>query len=67
MAIDFEIPARIKCRALTIGIPLAILAGAGAVAYANVKYDWKAGDTLTAADLNANFSEIDTRVARRER
>jgi hypothetical protein len=62
VVIDFEIPARIKRRALTIGIPLAILAGAGAVAYAGVPNIWKSGDVLNAAALNENFDSIDKRV-----
>ncbi|WP_437554427.1 hypothetical protein WME97_21300 [Sorangium sp. So ce367] len=62
VVIDFEIPARIKRRALTVGIPLAILASAGAVAYASVPHTWKIGDVLSAADLNANFSDLDSRV-----
>ena len=32
VVIDFEIPARIKRCVLAVGIPLAILAGAGAIA-----------------------------------
>ncbi len=64
VVIDFEIPARIKRRVLAIGIPLAILAGA-AVAYTNVPKTWMKGEALTAADLNANFSDIDTRIAER--
>jgi hypothetical protein len=61
VVIDFEIPARIKRRALTVGIPLAILAGA-AVAYASVPNIWKSGDVLNAAALNENFDSIDKRV-----
>jgi formylglycine-generating enzyme required for sulfatase activity len=63
MVIDFEVPARIKRRALAVGIPVAILAGAGAVAYADVKHTFKSGDVLKAADLNENFDELDQRIA----
>ncbi|WP_437554433.1 hypothetical protein WME97_21315 [Sorangium sp. So ce367] len=63
VVIDFEIPARIKRRALTVGIPLAILAGAGAVAYASVPHTWKSGEVLNAADLNESFGTLDKRVA----
>src|SRR5262249_54396137 len=42
-------------------VPILVVAG-GAVAYAGTLHLWKDGDTLFAADLNGNFSNLDMRV-----
>jgi hypothetical protein len=47
--------------ALRLGI-VALLSGAAAVAVAASPHVWSDGDTLRAADLNGNFSAIDTRI-----
>ena len=55
--IDFEIPRPVKKWGLRVGIPLAVLLGGGAIAWAGLK-TWSAGDPLLAADLNANFTYL---------
>jgi hypothetical protein len=45
-----------------IGILAAVLVGAGAVAFASVPHSFTTGDTLQAADLNANFDALDQRI-----
>jgi hypothetical protein len=60
--IDFQLPAVLKLRLLRVGIPIILLAGAGAVAYASVSKTWNAGETLTANDLNGNFAAFDQRI-----
>ena len=47
---------------LRIAVPAAVIAGAGAIAFASVPHSFTAGDTLRAADLNANFTALDTRL-----
>jgi hypothetical protein len=59
--IDLELSARAKRIAAAVVVPLLVLGG-GAVAYANVPHSWADGDTLSAADLNGNFSALDQRV-----
>ena len=63
VVVDFEVPARVKRLVLGVGIPLAILAGAGAIAYADVPHVFKNGDVLQGAELNSNFDELDKRLA----
>ena len=46
-----------------IAVPAAVIAGAGAVAFASVPHSFGAGDTLRAADLNENFAALETRLA----
>jgi hypothetical protein len=48
---------------MRIGIPIAVVAGAGALAYAAVPHSFSDGDTLTAADLNANFAALQAQLA----
>jgi hypothetical protein len=48
---------------LGIAIAALILTGAGALVYASVPHTFNTGDTLQAADLNGNFSALDTRVS----
>ena len=64
--VDLEIPPRLKRWGLRIGIPTALIAGAGAIAYASVPKTWATGDTLTAPDLNNNFGNLDGRVGKLE-
>jgi len=59
---DFEIPARVKRNALKIGIPVALILGGGALAYAQGLVSWSSGQTLTAANLNGNFSYLQGQI-----
>jgi hypothetical protein len=54
--VDLEVPPGAKKWALRLGIPAAVLLGGGAVAYAAGLVTWSDGQTLSAADLNGNFS-----------
>ena len=62
VVIDLEIPSRVRKWALRVGIPVGVLLGEGAVAWAAGLHTWKQGDTLNAADLNGNFSALDARL-----
>jgi hypothetical protein len=62
VVVDFEIPARVKKWGLRIGIPTAILLGGGAVAYAGSLISFSDGQTLHAADLNSNFSNLQAQI-----
>lgn len=61
--IDAELSrgARRAIRMVTVG--LATLLGLGAVVYAAPPRSFTTGETLTAADLNGNFSDLDARMA----
>lgn len=49
----------IRRAALWIGVPLAVLGGVQAATWAaDTLKSWNTGDTLTAADLNANFATL---------
>jgi hypothetical protein len=61
--VDLEIPAHVRVWSLRIGVPLLLLMAAGAVAFAGGDagpqlVTWSSGETLRAADLNANFQVI---------
>lgn len=56
VVVDLEISSRAKRRALMIGIPVLTLLCGSVVAWAAGLTTWKTGDTLQAADLNANFA-----------
>jgi microcystin-dependent protein len=60
--VDLELSRHQKRLAAALAVPV-IIAAAGAVAYAAVPTMWKDGDVLKAADLNANFTAVDNRVA----
>jgi hypothetical protein len=60
--LDLEIPARTKRRALLVGIPLGILLGGAGIVYATVPNIFAAGDSLSSAKINQNFSSLDTRI-----
>jgi hypothetical protein len=49
--------------ALIIGVPIAVLIGARAISHALTLKTWNTGDTLTAAELNANFQAIENELA----
>jgi hypothetical protein len=63
VVIDWEIPARVKKWALRLGIPLGGLATAGGIAYASLPHVFASGETLSAANLNADLQSLDTRLA----
>jgi hypothetical protein len=56
------IPTRVKKWGPRIGIPLAVLLGGGAVAYAAGLVTWTDGQTLKAADLNGNFTNLQAQI-----
>ena len=62
VVIDLEIPGRVKRIALRAALLVAILAGLGAIAYASVPVVFAPHTPLSAADLNADFNNIDSRV-----
>ena len=62
IAVDFEIPAKVKLGLLRVGLPLAILIGASVVTYASVPKTWTAGEVLKSADLNSEFASLDARI-----
>jgi hypothetical protein len=61
--VDLEIPPRAKRWALRLGIPALALGIAAVALAAPPVHTWAATDTLTASDLNGNFSALDTRIA----
>jgi C1q domain len=62
VVVDLEIPPKVKKWGLRLGIPLAVILGGTAVAYAAGLVTWTSGQTLTAADLNANFSALQNQI-----
>lgn len=58
--ITIHSPSRLATRVgLVLGIPLALLLGPRAMAWADLQIKtWTAGDKLTAADLNAEFAKV---------
>jgi hypothetical protein len=62
VVVDLEIPPRVKKWMLRAGIPLGVLFGGGAVAWAAGLHTWNDGDTLTSADLNGNFTNLQTQI-----
>jgi hypothetical protein len=63
VVVDLEIPPRAKRAALGIGLPIALLAGASAIAYAGVPKVWTAGEPLKAAELNQDLAGLDQRLS----
>src|SRR5579862_2553811 len=62
IVVDLELSRRAR-RLAVMSVVGALAMGAAAIAYASVPRTWNDGDTLTAADLNGNFSALDNRVA----
>jgi hypothetical protein len=57
--IDIEISPRVKKWIIRAGVPLGVLLGGGALAWAaNGMTVWNHGDTLQASALNANFAYL---------
>jgi hypothetical protein len=48
---------------MMITIPLAVVFGVEAISHALTLKTWSSGDTLTAAELNANFQAIENELA----
>lgn len=63
VVVDLEIPPRMKKWGLRLGMPVAVLLGAGGIAYATGLVTWSSGQTLQASDLNNNFSYIQGELA----
>jgi hypothetical protein len=61
--VDVEIPPHVKRWALRLGIPLALVLGGGAVAWAAGLVVWSDGQALKAADLNGNFTYLEGQIA----
>ncbi len=61
LVIDFQIPMQIKRLALRAGIPIAMLSVA-AVAWGAPLHTWVQGDTLSAADLNGDFDNLQGQI-----
>jgi len=61
--IDLEIPARFKKWALRVGVLTALLGGAAVALAAGPLHVWATGDTLTADDLNGNFSNLQAQIS----
>jgi hypothetical protein len=53
---------RVERWTMRVGIPVAVVAGAGALAFASVSHSFANGETLQATDLNANFAGLDQRI-----
>jgi len=62
MANDIVLKLKLTKRRLIVGAT-AIACGSAALAYANVPNTFNAGDTLSAATMNANFAALDSRIA----
>ena len=61
--VDLAIPPRVKKWGLRLGIPVAVLLGGGAVAYASGLVTWSTGQTLQASDLNNNFTYLSGEIS----
>lgn len=62
VVIDLEIPGRVKRIALRAALLVTILVGLGAIAYASVPVVFAPHSPLNAADLNADFGNMDSRI-----
>jgi C1q domain len=64
VVVDVKVSPQVKKWALRVGIPLAVLVSGGAVAWAAAGslHTWSAGDTLSAADLNGNFNNLQGQI-----
>jgi hypothetical protein len=60
--LDLEIPRRVKRWSLLAGVPLAMLFGIVAIAYASIT-KFMPGDPLSSATMNGNFSDLDKRLS----
>jgi hypothetical protein len=63
IVIDLEIPPRVKRWALRVVIPAVVVVGAAGVAWASLPHAFTSGETLTAANLNADLQNLDGRLA----
>ena len=60
--VDLEVSPRAKKWCLRAGIPLALLVGGGAIAWASPPHAFSDGQILTAQELNDNFTALDARL-----
>ncbi len=58
-----ELPRWLRIALAVVSVPAAIVAGGAVAAWADVPNAFKAGDTLSADKLNANFKDVDARLA----
>jgi len=63
VVVDLELSRRAKRAGAAVAVVL-LAVGAGAVAYASVPKTWTDGETLNAADLNANFAALSAALER---
>jgi hypothetical protein len=59
--VDLQIPRRTKRIALLLGVPVTILFGVVAIAYASIT-TFNPGDPLSSATMNGNFSDLNSRL-----
>jgi len=63
ITIDVQVPRGTKRIATFFGIPLAVIAGAAAIAFAGVPNTFTSGEGLSSSKMNANFSALDGRLS----
>jgi hypothetical protein len=62
VTVNLEVSPRTKRTLLRVGLPAVLLLAAGGIAYASLPHTFATGEVLTAANLNADFQSLDTRV-----
>jgi C1q domain len=60
--VDLEVPPKVKKWATRVGIPAAVIMLGGGIAWAAGLHSWNDGDTLAAADLNGNFTQLQSEI-----
>jgi|SRR5579859_3566446 len=62
VVVDLQLPRAVKTWAVRLGIPVALLLGGGAVAWAGGLVTWTNGQTLDASQLNGNFAYLQSEI-----
>jgi hypothetical protein len=62
VVVDMEIPPRIKRWALRVSVTVGVLAAGTVALAATPLHVWNTGDTLQAADINGNFSNLQGQI-----
>ena len=62
VVVDSELPASLKRWLIRVGLFLGMVIGGGALAHAATLVTWTSNQSLTAADLNSNFSAVQTQI-----